>query len=124
MAVLIDTSTWIEFLRKPGTSAGRRLAGLLESGQARLCGPVESELVSGARNAPQLREFLSAVPYVTVERPDFIRSGELQRDLLAKGDLFKPMDALIAAIALRRSLPLLTLDLDFKRVPGLKLDPF
>jgi len=47
---LIDTSAWIEFFRKTGDpQVKRRVAAYVELGEAAYCGPVEFELVTGAR---------------------------------------------------------------------------
>ena len=47
---LIDTSAWIEFLRREGDRQVKgRVASLIDLGEAAVCGPVEFELLVGAR---------------------------------------------------------------------------
>ena len=64
--VLIDTSSWIHFLRRDGdASARRRVSALLESGTARWCAMVRLELWNGARGAREKRvlmEFERLIP--------------------------------------------------------------
>ena len=48
--ILIDTSGWIDFLRREGDAATKaRVAAYIEMGEAAYCGPVEFELLTGAR---------------------------------------------------------------------------
>lgn len=49
---LIDTSAWIEFLRRSGDlTAKGRVAFYVEVGSAAICGPIELELLAGARRS-------------------------------------------------------------------------
>ena len=49
---LIDTSAWIEFLRRSGDPTVKaHVASYPDAGQAATCGPIEFELLSGARPA-------------------------------------------------------------------------
>ena len=50
---LVDTSAWVDFLGGE-RAAVSRVGELLEEGGAVICGPVEAELLSGARTS---REF-------------------------------------------------------------------
>ena len=57
--VLVDTSAWIEMHRLKGDAAVKlAVRGLPDEFQAALCGPVEMELLGGAR--PDERERLQA----------------------------------------------------------------
>ncbi len=65
----------------------------------------------------------AAVPQLAVEAIDFTSAGDLLRDLRASGTTLPSMDGLIAALALRHDVPLLTLDRHFEHVPGLRRWP-
>jgi predicted nucleic acid-binding protein len=126
MPTLIDTSAWIEFLRGNTGPCVQMVHQTLVAGDALLCGPVEQELLSGASkaNIAVLEADLRAVAYIHTERNDHILAGHMCRDLRLKGFTMFPMDCLIAALCLRRKLPLLTLDKDFKAFEGLILVDF
>lgn len=50
--ILIDTSAWIEFLRRSGRpEIKNRVAAYIDLGEAAYCGPVEFELMTGARES-------------------------------------------------------------------------
>ena len=89
------------------------------------CGPVELELRRGLRRRETSAVFgvWSAVPLLAVEAIDFTSAGDLLRDLAEAGRTLPSMDGLIAALALRHDVPLLTLDRHFEVVPGLRRWP-
>lgn len=126
MATLIDTSAWIELYRRGSSPAALRLKELAQEGNAVLCGPVEAELIRGARDSEvdALLEDFSHFPHLDTQRVDFLKSGDLMREAAARGGGLSPFDSVIAALCLRHKLNLLTLDSGFKRVPGLQLEKF
>ena len=119
--VLVDTSAWVAYFRglEPARSA---VLALLAEGRALRCGPVELELRQGLRR-PEADRVLSLWLGLTpwrVEEIDFASAGDLLRDLRSRGITVPAMDALIASLAVRREVPLLTLDQHFSAVPGLR----
>ena len=120
--VMVDTSAWVEFFRSGEGPTSDAVTGLLSEGAAALCGVVEMELLQGVRAKEQatLAELLEALPYVEVERQDFVAAGELLASLRRAGTLIPATDALIAACCMRRGMPLLTLDRHFDAIPGLE----
>ena len=120
--VLVDTSAWVAYFRglEPARSA---VLALLADGRALRCGPVELELRQGLRR-PEADRVLSlwlGLTPLQVEEIDFASAGDLLRDVRARGITIPAMDALIASLAVRREVPLLTLDQHFAAVPGLRV---
>ncbi len=122
--VLVDTSAWVAFFR--GSVPGRsEVRTLLAEDRAMRCGPVELELRRGLRGSEAAAVFgvWSAVLPLPIEAIDFTGAGDLLRDLAEAGTTLPSMDGLIAALALRHDVALLTLDRHFEVVPGLRRWP-
>jgi len=122
--VLVDTSAWVAFFRGslPGSTEVRTL---VTEDRALRCGPVELELRRGLRRheAAAVLGVWSAVRPLPIEAIDFTSAGDLLRDLAEAGRTLPSMAGLIAALALRHDVPLLTLDRHFEGVPGLRRWP-
>jgi len=117
--VLVDTSAWIDFFRRTEGEVGDTVADLVEQDQAVMTGPILAELLRGVRSAKEggeLRVLLEALPYVEVKRPDWQAAGESLRELRSRGLTLALTDAVIAAVASRNGLPILTLDKDFEHL--------
>jgi predicted nucleic acid-binding protein len=121
--VLVDTSAWVAFFRgqEPGSA---RVVELIEDGRALRCGPVELELRQGLRRreAPAVLSLWSALPEVPVDGLDFASAGDLLRDRRELGRAIPSLDCLIAALAMRHEVALLTLDAHFDGIEGLRLE--
>lgn len=117
---VVDTSVWVSFLRWGADPASGELDRLIQHHRAVLVGPVLAELLRGLRSVKQerlLRKLFSVLPLVEVERSDWEKAGSVLRNLAAKGITVPLSDALIAAVARRRGLPVLTLDPHFAHLP-------
>ncbi|MEW5745412.1 MAG: PIN domain-containing protein [Nitrospirota bacterium] len=120
--VLIDTSAWVEFFRGSSGTADA-VAGLIEAGQASICGVICYELLQGAKSdheAAQLSNVLSALHYIEMDPDVWIRAGNLSARLRKKGITLPMSDLLIGALALEHNLDVLTIDDHFSSIPGLK----
>jgi predicted nucleic acid-binding protein len=119
--VLVDTSAWIDFFRdrRPLADTVERL---LAEGRAVHCGPIELELRRGLRGheVPRVIPVLWALEALPCDAVDFASAGDLLRGLRTRGITLPSMDGLIATLALRHEVPLLTSDRDFDAVPGLR----
>lgn len=73
-----------------------------------------------AHNTLEWERWRKSLDVYLVEEEDAERAARLQVFLRRRGWQLKTIDALIAAIALRYDLTLLTIDGDFDAVPGLK----
>lgn len=126
MRVLVDTSVWsLAFLRKtpPGDPAVERLRALISAGDdVLLAGLVLQELLQGARSreqAARLRSSLEPFERALAEEDDHVLAAEIFRASRDAGLGVATLDALIAAMALRRQAALLTTDSDFHRIAEL-----
>jgi predicted nucleic acid-binding protein len=120
--VCIDTSVWIEYFRRKEFTLGDQVDTLILEERVLNCGPVEFELLHGARKEElsELDNQLGKLDYIEMTRQDFKRAAQLGRAMKARGKTMKFVDLAIAAFCLERNLFLLTLDQDFKDISGLK----
>lgn len=123
---LVDTSAWVEFLRKGGRpDVADRVAELLDSDAAAICGMVELDLLQGMlpRDARRVEALLAALHYVALERDDYVAAGRQLRGLRDRGITVPASDGLIASAAIRRGLTVLTTDGHFRHFHGLDCVP-
>ncbi|OGV64068.1 MAG: hypothetical protein A3K19_05955 [Lentisphaerae bacterium RIFOXYB12_FULL_65_16] len=113
---LIDTSAWIEFFRKSGNrDIKARVAAYLELGEAAHCGPVQFELLTGAREA-EIADIRTALAFSV--RLDFPvdcwdRAAQIEKALRGKGVTVPRDDIFVAAAALHHGVALYADDSHF-----------
>lgn len=122
--LLIDTSVWSLALRRDGERGKSpevtALRVALESGQTVMTtGIILQELLQGfagprARN--EIVERFGALPLLVPDRQDHIEAADLRNKCRRAGIQVGTIDALIAQLAIRHELALLTTDKDFHRV--------
>lgn len=124
-AVLVDTSAWIEFDRATGSPTHTRLAVLVRQ-DLRLVAttePVLMEVLAGPRREQDVdrwRRLLRSVSWVPLDpAADFDGAAMLYRRCRQQGVTPRGLtDCLIATVAVRSGLPLLTADADLARIAG------
>ena len=130
MTVLVDTSTWVEFLRGTGSAHNRWIRDAIRAGTPLgWTEPILYELTAGARGrrrGEELRALLLRGPLLAVQgMQDWEDAAHLYRSARAKGlTVRSSMDCLIAVVALRTGSRLLAVDRDFDalaQVSGLEL---
>lgn len=102
--VLVDSSVWIEALRRDGRLEEKvGLEGLLEEYEAAWCGPVKLEVLGGARgqDRKRLRAYFDCIPYRPMKDPDWDFATECYWRLRDAGHTVPFNDALIGALSLR-----------------------
>jgi predicted nucleic acid-binding protein len=117
--VLIDTSVWIESMRRGGDEAVRsRVEALVTEGRARFCDLVRLELWAGIGEAE--RRWLRQMESLVETAPTDTRVWELARKLAgtarAQGTTFHAPDLLIAACARANDLELYHRDAHLKKI--------
>lgn len=115
--LLADTSAWAAFFRGGGGPLVDTLKAALVEGRLYTAGPVRQELLAGAKHPKDLREIealLALCRAAAVGAEDFEAAGRMSYRLRRKGVTTHAVDALIAAVALRHDLALLTADADFE----------
>jgi predicted nucleic acid-binding protein len=127
--VLVDTTIWVDFFAGRDTSQMLVLEGLLQDGKdICICGFILTEVLQGIRNDAEYVETLSrfeAFLFLPMNRSTFVKAAELYRTLRRKGiTIRKPIDCMIAAVAIEHNVPLLHKDRDFDPIEtncGLKV---
>ena len=116
--VLVDTTVWIDFLSGRSHPHVNTLEDLLFNREDLcLCGVVLTEVLQGIREDSEFkrtRDLLANLIYLPMGYPIFLRSAEMFRTLRKKGiTIRKPVDCMIAAVAIENDILLLHNDKDF-----------
>ena len=113
---LIDTSLWVEFLRKKGDPRVKQLlARLIEADLAAFTCPVRFELLSGVKSEEEadLEQALAFSRHVPFEREDWRAAALLERQLRARGLTLPRNDLFVATVAIRTRLSVACRDTHF-----------
>jgi predicted nucleic acid-binding protein len=118
--ILVDSSSWIHFLRPNGDPLVRaRVEAALTGGEAAWCPLVRLELWNGAagdREKKILRDFEAVLPELRIDDDVWASAYDLARRARAAGVSVPATDLLIAACARRHGAELETADSDFERL--------
>ena len=119
---LVDTSAWIEYLRRTGSDVNTAVRSLIDQrADLATTDVVIMELLSGV-STPETRQKIWALMNRCIMLPtrplfDYEVAAELYSRCRADG--FNPAntnDVLIAAVAIGKRVPLLVADSDFERI--------
>jgi predicted nucleic acid-binding protein len=119
---LVDTSAWVEYLRRTGSDVNTAVRSIVEEGRTLATTDVViMELLSGV-TAAGTRQKIWALMNRCIMLPtrplfDYEVAAELYSRCRADG--FNPAntnDVLIAAVAIGKKVPLLAADTDFERI--------
>ncbi len=120
---LVDSSVWIEYLRRTGSSTDTELTRLQEIDPESVftTQPVVMELLMGSTDelaVRRLERVLESFDTLEVDAElDFRSAAEIFRAVRRRGrSVRKPIDCLIAAIAIRHDVTLLHKDADFEAI--------
>jgi len=127
--VLVDTTVWIDFFAAKSTPEVAELERLLnEEEDICTCGIILTEVLQGIRQDEDYRRTLSRFEtflFLPMDRPSFVRAAELYRSLRRRGvTIRKPVDCMIASVAIEHNIALLHNDRDFDPIEahcGLKV---
>lgn len=118
--ILVDTSVWVGYLRGTASPSVETLDGLFRAdSEVVITEPVLMELLAGARH-PRDRAIVEALvnglPLIAIEpAEDFRNAADLYAASTINGHPIRSqMDCLIAAVAIRRGIPLLHQARDFE----------
>lgn len=130
--ILVDTSAWVEYDRATGSTADQRLVELIAAeGSIAVTEPVMMEVMADARNDTQekdLRRLLLRFELLRFDATttDFVAATRIYRHCGRGGVTPRGMiDCMIAAVAWRHGVALLSWDMDLDRVAqvaGIQLD--
>jgi predicted nucleic acid-binding protein len=113
---LVDSSAWIEFLRRKGDPAIKNtVARLIEAEAAAYTCPIRFELLSGTKPGEEadLEAAFQFSHHVPFEQGDWPAAALLERLLREKGVTIPRNDLFVATVALRTDLPITCRDAHF-----------
>jgi predicted nucleic acid-binding protein len=117
--VLIDTCGWIDFLRPGNGVLADQVERALADDLALMCSVSQAELLQGVKGLKEQRQLellFDNVEVMAVEPADWLSAGRALQVLRGKGFQVPLTDALIAAVAIRHGLPVLTSDTHFRKL--------
>ena len=121
MKLLVDTSVWSLALRRDLPKQSDEIAVLIRAlegeGEVYASGIILQELLqgfSGPSAADSIVERFAALPMLVPETDDYVKAASLRNQCRRKGVQVGTIDALIAQLAIRYELQLLTADKDFE----------
>ena len=120
--VLVDSSAWIEALRRNGQlDIKLAVEGLLEAYEAQWCAPVRLEVLGGVRpdERRRLGQHFSVIPYRPCNEQDWDRAISLAWKLRDKGLTVPWLDVVVASVALHDGIRLFAVDEHFRKISAL-----
>jgi len=116
--VLVDTTVWIDFFSGHALPHVIALEELLVNREdICICGIILTEVLQGIRKDSEFirtKELFSNLVFLPMRYSTFLRSAEIYRSLRQKGiTIRKPVDCMIASVALENEISLLDNDKDF-----------
>jgi predicted nucleic acid-binding protein len=113
---LVDSSAWVEFLRRKGDPAVKQIvARLLEVDQAAYTCPIRFELLSGVRPGEErdLEQAFALSHHVPFQEEDWREAARLERQFRAKGLNVPRNDLFVATVGIRTGVVILCRDAHF-----------
>lgn len=121
--IAVDTSVWIEALRKPGSEEGDVLRGLIDADLVALPVPVRTELLigTGGPTRARLARTLAALPLFYPTDDTWHTIDDWSARAGKRGERFSLGDLLIGVLASDQQALVWSLDDDFHRLAALGL---
>jgi predicted nucleic acid-binding protein len=121
LMVLIDTTAWIDFFGGQSLPHVNALQKMIEDDEDLcICGVILTEVLQGIRSDADFRktkDYLEFLILMPMRPTTFELSASLYRSLRKKGiTIRKPIDCMIASVAIEHDLPLLHNDRDFDQI--------
>lgn len=116
--VLIDTSVWIDYFRKPDSETGEKVLKHLKRGSLSTCGVIVFEVLQGAADREEfafLEENLKGLHFLEANEEVFFEAAKISYDLRKHGITLPLSDILIAALAMANHQTIWTKDQHFKK---------
>jgi predicted nucleic acid-binding protein len=116
--VLVDTTVWIDFFAdrsEPHVAALQKFIEIEED--LCLCGIILAEVLQGIRADEtyiKTKNYLNDLIFLPMGQATFVRAAEAYRSIRKRGiTIRKPVDCMIASVAIEHDIPLLHNDRDF-----------
>ena len=116
--ILVDTTVWIDFFTGKPTPHVDILELLISEGQdICVCGLVLTEVLQGVREEKQykkIKTYFENLLFLPMTQAMHLHSADIYRSLRKKGiTIRKPIDCMIASVAIAHNVQLLHNDKDF-----------
>jgi predicted nucleic acid-binding protein len=121
--ILVDSTKYITWMRQ-GRNPVALLATSVTTGELMSCGIVRIEVLRGvikSKAKAELTRFFDIVPEIPLTSALLREAAELAWTLDRQGQVLPVSDLLIAICARRAGATVITEDLHFRQIPGLKL---
>jgi predicted nucleic acid-binding protein len=113
---LVDTSIWVEFLRRKGDSSVKHaVARLLQADRVACTWPIEFELLCGVKPAEEddLKQALALAQHFPFTQDDWRTAALLERRLRIEGLTVPRNDIFVAVVAIKLRQPVACRDKHF-----------
>ncbi len=120
--VLVDSSVWIEALRRNGRlEVKMALESLLDAYEAQWCSPVRLEVLGGARKEERgrLGRHFAVIPYRSCTEEDWDNAVALAWKIRDHGITIPWLDVQIASLALADEVRIYSIDAHFGKIAPL-----
>ena len=129
--MILETSFIIDFLRNEPNAVSKIQKLCQENIPIQITTPSIFELWSGAsslekseRQKNNLAMFIQEQLIIPLDAESAEKAGKIDGTLVKKGLEIQAEDCMIAGIAIKNNISLLTKDSDFKRIDGLKIEEY
>ncbi len=118
MMVIVDTTVWIDFLAGRESPHVAALESLVRNkDDLCICGVILTEVLQGIRKENEYKETkkrFDSFIFLSMTHATFIKAADIYRSLRRKGiTIRKPIDCMIASVAIENDIQLLHNDRDF-----------
>jgi len=128
MIVMVDTTVWIDFFAGQESSHVGALESFVRNkDDISICGVILTEVLQGIRKENEYKatkERFNSFIFLPMTYATFVKAAEIYRSLRQKGiTIRKPIDCMIASVAIEHDIQLLHNDRDFdpiEKYSGLK----
>jgi len=120
--VLVDTSAWIEYLKKTSHPVTKEIESALVLNTAAACKLIFAELIQGARSEKEIDLILDLALVVKVlneSESTWQEAGFLSRKLRKQGKTISLIDCYLAVLAKENKAVIITLDKHFSVIEEL-----
>jgi predicted nucleic acid-binding protein len=116
--VLVDTTVWIDFFADRNEPHVAALQELIENEEDLcLCGIILAEVLQGIRSDAdfvETKDYFDDLIFLPMRQTTFVQAAEVYRSLRKRGvTIRKPVDCMIASVAIEYDIRLLHNDRDF-----------
>jgi predicted nucleic acid-binding protein len=118
LMVLVDTTVWINFFSGISAPHVTMLENLIDiEDDLSLCGVILAEVLQGIREEKdyiRTKNYFNDLLILPMQEETFIHAADIYRALRKRGiTIRKPIDCMIASVAIENDIPLLHNDRDF-----------